>query len=452
MCIFRSKSSVQLAVATILAIGAAACESHCVEAGESTPNETIETRVKQLLRDLDADSRATRSQAENELLELGPVALEFLPPPADLSVPATRDAVRRIRLVLERRKATASVVVSRASLQGTQSISQAMESLSKQTGNGVDLSAVPELKRLQPVSIELREEPFWKGIDALVAAANLEFDSIRSGRLRLRAFENVGAHTLIRGELAAETSGAFRVSLGSARRRPAVGDNIPERVRFEMSLLAEPRLRPLFLHYAVADFRASTLDGFTFAATSPTAKIELPFGERGCVAQIDFDVPGDQPPIHATLRGKFSALTAAGPERFEFSNLSDAKGTSRRRGGVTVTLHAVEWQPQPNASDVLLRLLVAYDARGPAFESHRSWFFQNEAWMETADRLRVDLREPAEVSRQGDGTLTIDFRFEALPKDVSGCRFVYVVPTLLVDVPVAFEFRNIPVSNVDLQP
>jgi len=103
----------------------------------------------------------------------------------------------------------------------------------------------------------------------------------------------------------------------------------------------------------------------------------------------------------------------------------------------------------PNTRDVSLRISVAYDAGGPAFESHRSWMFQNEAWLQSPDGPRIGLSEPPIIRRQADGAVAVDYRFENAAADLDNLRFVYVAPTLLIDVPVSFQFKSFSVSPLD---
>ena len=263
----------------------------------------------------------------------------------------------------------------------------------------------------------------------------------------IRALRTVRGIRLSPGSWHRHTRGLFESEYGRRRSRPPVSASIPRRLRFELSVFGEPRLRPLFLKFANADFQAKITPRNALKLTSPTGQIELPFGDRGALAQIDFDVPEGSEPSSTTLNGKFVARTAAGPERFEFANLPDAKGVSRRRGGVTVTVESVDIHRMQTNSNASITIIVAYDTGGPAFESHRSWFFQNEAWIETSDKQRVEMNEPPRTSRQSDGAITVDYEFHDLPLDTAKCRFNYVAPTLLIDVPVGFEFKDVPVAS-----
>src|SRR5262249_38211654 len=152
----------------------------------------------------------------------------------------------------------------------------------------------------------------------------------------------------------------------------------------ELNVAPEPRLRPLFLKYAAADMTARTNLGTVLASQNPEARYDRTLGEGGRYWQIllDFQAPKGDQCAQVSLRGKFQVETAAGSEKIRFTNLSQAMSVARRRGGVTVTVLRASAEPTETARDVNVRIQVAYDAGGPAFESHRTWIFHNEVYLE----------------------------------------------------------------------
>ena len=98
---------------------------------------------------------------------------------------------------------------------------------------------------------------------------------------------------------------------------------------------------------------------------------------------------------------------------------------------------------------------------GPAFESHRSWMLYNVAGLVRAgmmpaenpinDTARNDviLLKPTHIDSdvQPDGSIAVTYRFEKLPLSASEYRFRYVAPTLILDVPLDFELRGVPLRS-----
>ena len=102
--------------------------------------------------------------------------------------------------------------------------------------------------------------------------------------------------------------------------------------------------------------------------------------------------------------------------------------------------------------NVGLKLLVAYDTGGPAFESHRSWIFHNTAYLEAKDGQQFPLNGGFDISSQGNGMVGVVYRFEDIPGPLNEYSLVYVAPTLLIEVPVEFDFPAVPVSDATSPP
>ncbi len=430
------------------------------------PDEELRGRVADLLRQLDDNSRANRTQAELKLLELGPAVLPLLPAPDLLPSAAVRETVRRVRGTLEQRKASESVRASHLTMRGSSSIESFAEELFQQTGNRVGVQSLPMEIRQKKILTDFDKATFWSVMSTIVVREQLTIDEGPTGTLLLRLADgtstNATAQTLrgetTRSELATQAVDAFRIAVRSAGLRQSLAENSPRILRFQLGLMLEPRLRPLFLKYATADFTVEipgkageeAKNPMRLSPTSPKAKYELPVGEGAgrWNVQLDFDIPAGLAPTQAELRGKLSVLTAASPERFTFDHFPNIKQISRRRGGVTVRVEDVVIRKSDEKhSSANVQIVVNYDTGGPAFESHRTWMFQNQAWMETPGKQRIDFAGTPLIRRQDDGSLAIGYNFDDLPfgQPNAGLRFVYEAPTLLIDVPVTFQFTNLPI-------
>lgn len=425
-----------------------------------------ESSVRRWVVRLDADRKADRQRAEDELLRVGPAALKWLPEPESFGSRATAEAIRRVRAKLERRQAEESVEATWLSVAASPSLGELQQRLTKETGNMVvsdDLS-----KELLSKSIELPERStFWDVIESAAKQQDLSWEFVGSpARLRLSPLAATADSP--RKVLAVTKSKAFRVALKSIRERMVVGENSGPLMRLEIDVMSEPRLRPLFLKCSVADVSVSgklsnMKDEQRWSAYSPDAKLELTFGQgrRQMSVPLDFRKP-DGEWSSLSVSGKLHVETAAGEEALEFPAGAEAQGVSRRRGGVTVKV--LRWETIGAAQDKGLEVtvLVTYDTGGPAFESHRSWMLFNVAGLVRAGMMPTDksasraalpdvnLLKPTntESDVQPDGSIAVTYRFEKLPVPASEYRFRYVAPTLILDVPLEFEFRDVPLRNV----
>ena len=440
----------------------------CLTIDRTFADEAIdEPAVRRWIARLDGNRKADRDAAKKELLKLGPAALKWLPEPESLGSRATVEAIRDVRAKLERQKAEESVDATRLTGAGSQSVGETLLRLTKETGNVVvtdDLS-----RELLSKPNELPERPtFWDVIEATSKQHELSWSFVGSpARLRLFPMTATANDESPRAVLAATQSKAFRVALKSIRERTVVGEKSGPLLRLELDVMSEPRLRPLFLKCAVADVavsgeRKTTKDKQRWQPYSPDAKLELTFGQghRQMSVPLDFRRPeGDWSSL--SLSGKLHIETAAGEEALDFPAGAEAHLVSRRRGGVTVKV--LHWESVAAVKDNRLEVtaLVTYDTGGPAFESHRSWMLFNVAGLVRAGMMPtekpvsgtamndVSLLKPTNIDSdvQPDGSIAVTYRFEKLPLPASEYRFRYVAPTLILDVPLEFELRDVPLRS-----
>ncbi|MFM9961905.1 MAG: hypothetical protein ACKV2Q_11855 [Planctomycetaceae bacterium] len=448
---------------------ALAMSTLCLTCPRPLADEVDESAVRRWVVRLDADRKADRELAKKELLKLGPAALKWLPEPESLSNRATVEAIRDVRAKLERQKAEESVTATRLTGAGSLSIGETLRRLTKESGNLVvteDLS-----KELLSKAIELPERPtFWDVIEATSRQHDWSWSFVGSpSRLRLFPMTATTNDESPRAVLAATQSKAFRIALKSIRERTIVGEKSGPLLRLELDVMSEPRLRPLFLKCAVADVAVSGQrttqnkpEAVSWQPFSPDAKLELTFGQgrRQMSVPLDFRRP-DGEWSSLSVSGKLHIETAAGEEPLEFPAGAEARGVSRRRGGVTVKV--LRWESVGGAKENNLEVtsLVTYDTGGPAFESHRSWMLFNVAGLVRAGMMPteklasgsamndVSLLKPANIDSdvQSDGSIAVTYRFEKLPLPASEYRFRYVAPTLILDVPLAFELRDVPLRT-----
>ena len=419
--------------------------SDCAAAPRPTNDDALKTQVERLLAQLDAPTRKERVAAERDLTALGPKVLPLLPPPELLRRVAVREAVRRVRVSLERTKAIESVRPSRITLKGDLTLAKILTELGAQSGNRIDFNALPKKVQARKHRVDYNKRAFWPALDELISRAGLGYsDDADADRVLLKTMQKDTAPAA-----AVTFSGPFRIAVTDARLRPFPNRGPSRIVRVNYRVRAEPRLRPLFVKYRGRDFVAKSSAGRELSPFSPDAQPEIPLGEGGRLLnlQSDFRVPSDSIPKALSFRGKLTLTAAAGAEKIEFTRLEKADGTARRRGGVTVKLQKVEFgQAAKDGRTARFRVVISYDIGGPAFESHRTWVFHNRVYLQTSDGRRIERDGEFHTNLQTDGAVVVEYGFRHLKNAPSDYRFVYVAPTLLVKLPIEFDFAKIPVS------
>lgn len=398
-------------------------------------------QIKSLIAQLGDESRRVRVTAERSLLKIGPAVLPLLPPLELAPNLSAREAVKRIRVQLERQQAAESVRPSRVTLEGTYPLKAILERVSAQTGNRIDFSKLPGELLARRFACAYRRQTFWSTIDDLSQRVPLAFDFERDG-LAARAAK-------AKPRRFADNQTAFRIAIVSVSTRPLVGNAKQRLLRVSWKIAAEPRLRPLFLKYGGNSVTASSGTA-RYAPFDPDASYELAMGEagRGLLLHSDFLIPADKPPRSVRVAGALKLHVAAGTEPIVFRRLAGGAGTAIRRGGVTVTLQKAAFgKPRDNKRrKVRIRVAVGYDVGGPAFESHRTWIFHNRVYLERQGGKQFERAGGFKTTQQDDGAVGVEYNFEVPGGSPSDYRFVYVAPTLLIQVPVRFDVADIPVS------
>ena len=432
-------------------------------AAQVTAEDAVdEPTVRRWVARLDADRKADRLRAEEELLKLGPAALKWLPEPGVLGSRSAAEAVKKIRVKLERQKAETAVEASRLSIGGMRTVAEIVPRLSQDTGNLVVAEDLPQ--NLFAGLVELPERPtFWQAVEALSRQQPVTWscNEIPARLWLLPLNPKSKLHESPTDVLAATTSKAFRIALRSARPREVVGETAGQLMRLDFDVTSEPRLRPLFLKCAAADVRVTGLRETmptdspkpeTWKPYSADSKIELTFGQgrRQLAFPVDYRLPAGDGWKSLSVVGQLFLETAAGEEPIDFPAGADSRNVSRRRGGVRVKID--HWETDPNTNDrtLTIRATVTYDTGGMAFESHRSWMLYNVAGLRRPSEKQAadDLLKPthAESDLQPDGSIAVTYRFEKLPRAAHEYGLRYVAPTLILDVPLDFEFRDVPLG------
>lgn len=441
------------AAAALVWCGAVGARTAAQSQAEGTRPE-LRRKVDRLVAELEAETRSARTAARESLLALGPSILPLLPDERTIASAAARDALGEIRLRLERQSAWESLAASRVSLQGRFRLAEILHRFTNQTGNRFDLEAVDASLLIREFTIDDQSRTFWSACDDLLRKANLAYAPVhKPGTLKLLPASQAPGG----GETAVALSGPFRVAVRSAELRSVAGQ-MRKFLRINWSLMAEPRLRPLFAAIAGNRLAVTGAGSTPFKPATPAARWELSMGEGSVTLRLDsdFEVPPGSEPASVEFRGSLGVEMAAGPQTIIFDTVRSAhqevrrsaRQETRRVGNVMVGLRHVEL-PAPGEKQGTARIEISlvYDQGGPAFESYRTWIYHNQAWLQTEGGKRLLPRPEVATQRQGDGWVSVEYNFADVPGTPGHYRFVYVAPTLITEVPVQFHFPQLPVAR-----
>jgi hypothetical protein len=139
----------------------------------------------------------------------------------------------------------------------------------------------------------------------------------------------------------------------------------------------------------------------------------------------------------ARLKGKLTALLPGKVETFRFGDLEGAEQVEQRVAGVTVVLQQV----RKNRSVWEIRLKVRFDEAGGALESHRTWIYDNEIYLETADGEQTEWAT-FETTLQTENEVGAAYYF-AVDGPLSDYTLVYKTPALILSKQTEYEIGEV---------
>lgn len=421
--------------------------AHCglaliASAAAADAKPSVRNQVEELIRQLDADSLVERSRAERSLLDMGPEVLKYLPPPDLIENVPAREAVFRLRPLLERRAARESSAASRVTLAGEKGIGEIVEQIEAQTRNR--LSITGEIKDAK-LHVDWQQTPFWQCVDELCQKSGYQWQFVRDESSIQFSANREHRSPPIQTRIV----GPFRIDIEKAELKEVFGDATQKLLRITGRIVIEPRLRPLFFMMAAKDFYTNVDERHSLSMINPEAKYEFPVADAGRDMQFqwDFQYPADLELDEVAVRGRLNCQVAAATERVVFDQKSLKVGTIRRRGGVTVKLRRVTFEPQADHRlNAEVGVAVSYDTGFRVFESHRSWMFHNAVYMETKTGERTSFTD-FETTQQDDGLIAVDYRWATLEPPGDRYLFVYEAPSLFIDVPIEVDVKGIRINK-----
>ena len=89
-----------------------------------------------------------------------------------------------------------------------------------------------------------------------------------------------------------------------------------------------------------------------------------------------------------------------------------------------------------------IRVRVYYDETSGALESHRGWIFDNPAYLVSPAGEQL-VHDGFETTLQNENEMGMAYLFD-LENAPEGWTFVYETPATLLNIPVEYELRDIP--------
>lgn len=430
-----------LCAALLLAADDVDATTNPAAASEVAAPAGLAAQVADLVRQLDDRQLSVRDEAERKLLALGSDALPLLPEITERTAAEIATRVARIQQKLLRSRALAAAEPTLVTLRGENlSLDAAIKELEKQTGNRiVDQREAPADVKLKA---DFDKTPYWRAFDEL----------LDQGKLTLYGYAGQrGAYIVNRPEGVlprvgqAHYAGPFRFE---PLRFEAVRDLRNDSMRslkLYMEVSWEPRLQPFAIVQSLSQLSATDSDGKQLDVagdSEPEASVRE--GVSAAELEIPLALPDRSVKSMALLKGKILALVPGPAEDFRFAGLpvaaknAPARRVEQRKAATTVVVDHVRRNNE--AWEVAVR--VKFESPGAALESHRSWIFDNQAFFEGADKQPI-MPGGIEQTLQSADEFGVNYYFD-LKDGPQKLTFVYRTPIVVLEIPLDYEFRNLP--------
>lgn len=403
--------------------------------------EALATKVKGLVRQLDANQQAQRDAAEKELVGLGEDVLPLLPTVNNRMPAEVRNRLARVRSALLKVAVEAATRPATVTLDGEMLASEALEKIAAQTGNQfVDYREQFNEEKTDPkIKVSLDQVTFWKAVDTVLDAANYSLYDYDNETQAL-AYKNRDANAIKRVGQAAY-AGLFRIEPSRIEASRNLKNLSSTSLRLTVDVAWEPRVRPIVLQQPLKDVEAKDDKGNPLTLDGTQGEIEV--GVEGTNAGVELDFPLNLPDRGvkqiASLKGKLITTVLGRVETFEFADLEKIKNAEQERGGAIVSVE----QCQKNGDIYDVEMRVTFDKTANALESHRGWILHNECYLIDAKGNRVE-HGGYENNVIGDNEVGFAYKFDlGDAKSIAGYKFVYKTPAAIIQIPAEFELTGI---------
>lgn len=400
--------------------------------GQTAPDADLRAEARELVLQLNASELAQREAAEKALVELGPKVLPFLPRTSSRTPAEVRQRLARIVQAVEKVSARQAVEASTVTLSGELAVPEVFDALEKQTGNQVsgyaDVGA--------SIEVDFKDTPYWQALDEVLDKSDLTLNMFSPESNILTTMAKPNGQIERAGN--AEYVGLFRFQAVRVQSVRELLNPTLENTRVSINVAWEPRLTPISLSQPFDQITALDENGDELEL-SAEGRQDVPIqpGMTSVEVDLPFPLPSRDVKKIASLKGEMLAMLPGRVERFEFSRLERASNDDQRRAGVTVTLERV----RKAGALYKMWIRVRFDDASNALESYRGWINRNQAYMVAPDGERIS---PAgsETTLQADNEVGIAYLFDR-EEGLTGCRFRYETPALIIQMPVKYELKNI---------
>lgn len=411
-----------------------------VMAQETAPSDPLELSeaVYRLEQQLSAQSIPERDAAEERLIAWGLPVLDHLSPMLESQSADVQQRLSRIRGELEKKAIVAVTNASKLQLNGELSLVEVLDQIAKQTGNKVTAESVTETKMEQKIGWDGKPMEFWSVMRRLQEEYGLVVDPFGGEKFAIGFHEAPLDESNNQITPVFHNSSVLCVELTRIDSSRVLAQAEFNRTTYGVTVRWEPRLRPISIDIPQASLKVvdqfdqvwsdATNTGINYGMVQPEYQ------------QLEYSLI--QPLVSRrveeikSLSGVAVAVLPGRIENFQFPGIGAVPpDTKQTKGGATVT-----YDGMLKLDDLYgARIGLSFSEENNALESHQSWAYQNECYLETQDGRKIE-SIGTETYQQENTRLGMMFLFPEYPADA---KLIYRTPAAIVKVEIPFELKGI---------
>jgi hypothetical protein len=404
----------------------------------------LRDRVAQLVEQLEEEGAEARDSAEQALTKLGARILPLLPDPAEIEDEDLRDRITRLRSALDESGTENPSEATRITIQGDGiRLSEVLRELQRQSGNRIsDLRELYGQDATNPaLDLQIEDLPFLEAFDLIAEEAGLEpIFYTGDGTIGLLTR---GAMESGQGEGGGSTptlyTGPFRVTLNqiAAQHDLTTGSRS---TNAQLMVVWEPRLRPMLMNLDVSNVEIVDDRGQVVQPSVSEESGTVVLRPENPTVEMNLNMisPGREAQRLDRLKVRANVTIPAGNEVFRLD--LGTPNASLEQGDVAVSLGRVEVDGFVWKIDVR----VTYEGQSEAFETYRQGLFNNRIWLQRPDGSRFEQNGGFNQIGAATNSMAFQYLFVDAPGQPSDYQLVYETPGTVMEVPLEFEFTDIP--------
>ena len=289
-----------------------------------------------------------------------------------------------------------------------------------------------------PWNFSLSNREFWPLLDKFLDAADLDLYT-SSGEESLAVVNRMRGSAPRFGR--ACYAGPFRIEALSITARRGLRIPGESSAQLDLEIAWEPRLSPISFSLATDAIQVVGDDQTPLVVDQrpPVLGAEVSTGSHAVDLVVPLGLPPRQVRYIGSIQGNLTALVPAKKAEFRFTDLVAAQNVQQAQEDLKVVLVAA----RKNQALWEIHMRLEFDGDVPALELQRGWAFQNLTFLENAEGEVID-HAGFETTIQTEQTLGLAYFFDLPVENLDGYTWVYRTPAAIIEVPVEFELKDIP--------